>query len=427
MGEDPVSGPESEWGRDVFRGSQASKNRVNGINPQALTRDPVRRLPVSGWLKIGLLLRCGSNFKLGRTVHDNIVPGGCSPPAPGEKRGLSGTLNRGHGQEAGPSPVDSVHECCRSIASRVPRVIGWLPSKAASPGEMAELISKHHGLPQLAPAMAEAPLEQNVGAIRFGERLLQGEVAVAVFMTGVGTRTLLEVLRTRYRQRDLLGALARNHADRSRSQADRSPEGGGVVHGHSRARAQYLAGTSGGHGYQRTLPQSLRIDRGRSRVWDAQSTVSGRTQETGSRGAPGARLSVDPSLRHRSPLPGHRRSDRRNLPGRPVYQFHASVSPLPSSGPAAKGRCPAPRPRRHRYRFRRAQLQPGAPPRAGAGGRGSRPAQHGPVGRGGLRESGRDAEGQGSLAIFPGGRSGGDGVGNACPADLPASWTAVSS
>ena len=75
-------------------------------------------------------------------------------------------------------------------------------------GEMAELISRHHGLPQLAPAMAEAPLEQNVGAIRFGERLLQGEVAVAVFMTGVGTRTLMEVLQTRYRQRDLLGALA---------------------------------------------------------------------------------------------------------------------------------------------------------------------------------------------------------------------------
>lgn len=75
-------------------------------------------------------------------------------------------------------------------------------------GEMAELISRHHGLPQLAPAMAEAPLEQNVGAIRFGERLFQGEIAVAVFMTGVGTRTLMEVLQTRYRQRDLLGALA---------------------------------------------------------------------------------------------------------------------------------------------------------------------------------------------------------------------------
>ena len=75
-------------------------------------------------------------------------------------------------------------------------------------GEMASLISRHQGVPQLAPAMSEVPLEENVGAIRFGERLLRGEVAVAVFMTGVGTRTLMEVLHRRYRQRDLLGALA---------------------------------------------------------------------------------------------------------------------------------------------------------------------------------------------------------------------------
>ena len=80
--------------------------------------------------------------------------------------------------------------------------------ESRSAEEMASLISGHDGVAQLAPALAEAPLEQNVGAIRFGERLLRGEVSVAVFMTGVGTRTLMEVLQTRYRQRDLLGALA---------------------------------------------------------------------------------------------------------------------------------------------------------------------------------------------------------------------------
>lgn len=74
--------------------------------------------------------------------------------------------------------------------------------------EMASLISRHQGVAQLAPALAEAPLEQNVGAVRFGEKLLQGEVDVAVFMTGGGTRTLMEVLQRRYRQRDLLDALA---------------------------------------------------------------------------------------------------------------------------------------------------------------------------------------------------------------------------
>lgn len=80
--------------------------------------------------------------------------------------------------------------------------------ESRSAKEMASLISRHQGVAQLAPAMAEVPLEQNVSAIRFGERLFQGEVAVAVFMTGVGTRTLMEVLQRSYRQRDLLAALA---------------------------------------------------------------------------------------------------------------------------------------------------------------------------------------------------------------------------
>ena len=75
--------------------------------------------------------------------------------------------------------------------------------------EMAALISAHHGVAQVAPAMAEVPLEQNVGAIRFGERLLKGEVDLAVFMTGVGTRTLMEVLQTRYQRRDLVEVLGR--------------------------------------------------------------------------------------------------------------------------------------------------------------------------------------------------------------------------
>ncbi|MDE2755168.1 MAG: uroporphyrinogen-III synthase, partial [Acidobacteriota bacterium] len=70
------------------------------------------------------------------------------------------------------------------------------------------MISRHQGVAQLAPALAEAPLEQNVGAVRFGEGLLQGAVDVAVFMTGGGTRTLMEVLQRRFRQRDLLDALA---------------------------------------------------------------------------------------------------------------------------------------------------------------------------------------------------------------------------
>lgn len=86
------------------------------------------------------------------------------------------------------------------------RVISF---ESRSAEEMASLISRYQGVAQLAPAMAEVPLKQNVGAIRFGERVFQGEVAVVVFMTGVGTQTLMEVLQSRYKHRDLLNTLAR--------------------------------------------------------------------------------------------------------------------------------------------------------------------------------------------------------------------------
>ncbi len=75
--------------------------------------------------------------------------------------------------------------------------------------EMAALISAHHGVAQLAPAMAEVPLEQNVGAVRFGEKLLEGEISLVVFMTGVGARTLMEVLQTQYQWREVVEALGR--------------------------------------------------------------------------------------------------------------------------------------------------------------------------------------------------------------------------
>ena len=61
-------------------------------------------------------------------------------------------------------------------------------------GKMRELISQHDGLAQVAPAMAEAPLEENVRAIQFGQRLLKGEISLVIFMTGVGTQTLIKVL-----------------------------------------------------------------------------------------------------------------------------------------------------------------------------------------------------------------------------------------
>src|SRR5215468_801637 len=75
--------------------------------------------------------------------------------------------------------------------------------------EMAQLISRHGGVPQMAPSMSEVPLEENVRAFDFADQLLHGEIQVAIFMTGVGTRTLAEVPESRYSRQSLVEALSK--------------------------------------------------------------------------------------------------------------------------------------------------------------------------------------------------------------------------
>lgn len=73
--------------------------------------------------------------------------------------------------------------------------------------EIATLIANQHGVPLVAPAMREVPLEENPAAFAFAEELLAGRLEAVIFMTGVGTRTLMEVLKTRYPQERIVRAL----------------------------------------------------------------------------------------------------------------------------------------------------------------------------------------------------------------------------
>lgn len=75
--------------------------------------------------------------------------------------------------------------------------------------DMARLIEHYGGTPVLAPAVREVPLQENPVAFAFASALLAGEVDVVLFLTGVGTRTLLEVIETRYALSHLREALAR--------------------------------------------------------------------------------------------------------------------------------------------------------------------------------------------------------------------------
>jgi len=74
--------------------------------------------------------------------------------------------------------------------------------------EIATLIANQRGIPLVAPAMREIPLEENPAAFAFAEELLAGRLDAMIFMTGVGARTLMEVLKMRYPQEKIVQALS---------------------------------------------------------------------------------------------------------------------------------------------------------------------------------------------------------------------------
>jgi uroporphyrinogen decarboxylase len=58
--------------------------------------------------------------------------------------------------------------------------------------EMARMIAKRGGVPFVSPSMREVPLERNQAAIDFANRLITGRIDVIIFLTGVGTRLLVQ-------------------------------------------------------------------------------------------------------------------------------------------------------------------------------------------------------------------------------------------
>src|SRR5690349_14040422 len=75
--------------------------------------------------------------------------------------------------------------------------------------QMADLIGRNGGRAILAPSMREIPLEENHEALAFGQKLLQGEIDIILFLTGTGTRTLFQVLETAYPREQILQAFSK--------------------------------------------------------------------------------------------------------------------------------------------------------------------------------------------------------------------------
>ncbi|RMH37982.1 MAG: uroporphyrinogen-III synthase [Nitrospirae bacterium] len=72
---------------------------------------------------------------------------------------------------------------------------------------MKRLIERYGGRPFVAPSMREIPLQENTQALAFGEQLMAGHCHMVILLTGVGTKTLIETLRTRWPLADIIHAL----------------------------------------------------------------------------------------------------------------------------------------------------------------------------------------------------------------------------
>ena len=86
------------------------------------------------------------------------------------------------------------------------RVVAFESRMAA---ETARLIERNGGRAIVAPAMREVPLGDNPAALEFADRLLAGQIDIAIFLTGVGVRALFQVMETRHQRAALIAALGR--------------------------------------------------------------------------------------------------------------------------------------------------------------------------------------------------------------------------
>ncbi len=73
--------------------------------------------------------------------------------------------------------------------------------------EMAELIRRYGGEPIVAPSRREVALSENHAALQLLPRIEAGEFDMLILMTGVGTKTLNEIMLTQFAQERILGAL----------------------------------------------------------------------------------------------------------------------------------------------------------------------------------------------------------------------------
>lgn len=73
--------------------------------------------------------------------------------------------------------------------------------------EISRLIERYGGRPLVVPVLREVPLEDNAVVHEFGVRLMATRIDMLILMTGVGTTTLFDLLKTRYPWETIVAAL----------------------------------------------------------------------------------------------------------------------------------------------------------------------------------------------------------------------------
>ena len=90
--------------------------------------------------------------------------------------------------------------------AHLPRVVAFESRRAA---EIAELIRRHGGAPRIAPALREVPLSEHTALFEYVRRLDAGEIDVVLLLTGVGVRTLAEIVAAEWPRARFAAALRR--------------------------------------------------------------------------------------------------------------------------------------------------------------------------------------------------------------------------
>jgi uroporphyrinogen-III synthase len=75
--------------------------------------------------------------------------------------------------------------------------------------EMAALVTTYGGVPVVAPALREVPLDSNPEALAFADALIDGAFDLVILLTGAGTRALLDVVDGAGKRDAFVAALAR--------------------------------------------------------------------------------------------------------------------------------------------------------------------------------------------------------------------------